>query len=129
VCTALGSVFQQLQDDILRRDGTLPPVRLLSITFDPQNDDDAALALYAERLQANPHIWRFVHAAPGDATRELLQRFRVTVIRDGRGGWDHNTALLVVDDTGRLVRLFDNGEVDRALRFARSLSAAGDTGP
>jgi protein SCO1/2 len=129
VCSAFGSVFQQMQDDILRGDGTLQPVRLLSISFDPVHDDDAVLTRYAERLHANPRIWRFVHAAPGDATRELLQRFRVTVIPDGRGGWDHNTALLVVDDTGRLVRVFDNAEMDRALRFARSLSSTGDSTP
>jgi protein SCO1/2 len=129
VCLSLGSVFQQLQAEIQRGEGMTPQVRLLSISFDPVHDDDAVLSRYAAALHADPRVWRFVHAAPGDATRQLLDRFRVTVISDGRGGWDHNAALLVVDGTGRLVRVFDNAEMDRALGFARSLSSTAVAGP
>jgi protein SCO1/2 len=129
VCLVAGNVFQQLQADIQHGDAATPPVRLLSISFDPAHDDDAALARYAAGLRADPRLWRFVRAAPGDATRQLLEQFRVTVIRDGRGGWDHNSALLVFDDTGRLVRVFDNAERERALHFARSLSPAASAPP
>ncbi|SEB25947.1 SCO family protein [Variovorax sp. YR216] len=122
-CAALGSVFQQLQRAILDDDTAGSRVHLLTISFDPAYDDAEVLGRYAVALHAEPRVWRFVRASPGDATQELLDRFRVTVIDDGLGGWEHNAALLVIDGSGRLVRVFDYSETERALRFARSLSS------
>ena len=127
VCAALGGVFQQLQASIgAQRDaeGTVP-LRLLSISFDPGHDDATALAAYGAALRADPRIWRFARTADPAHTRALLDRFQVTVISDGLGGYEHNAALLVVDAAGRLARVFDYEEIETALAFARSLPAAG----
>ena len=53
--------------------------------------------------------------------QRLLAAWQVVVIADGVGGYEHNAALLVVDDQGRLVRIFDHSESVAALAFARSL--------
>ncbi len=57
--------------------------------------------------------------------QRLLDAWQVVVIDDGRGGWDHNAALLVIDPRGRLVRIFDDADVAGALAFARALQRAG----
>jgi protein SCO1/2 len=129
VCTTLGSVFQQMQASIIQerdRTGAIN-VRLMSISFDPDRDDAGALAAYASRLRADPRIWRFGRTADAADTRTLLDRFQVTVIPDGLGGYEHNAALLVIDGRGRLIRVFDYAEMETALAFARSRPARGDS--
>ena len=127
ICAALGGAFQQMQSAIARVERTpgTAPLRLLSISFDPEHDDTAALATYAVRLRADPHIWRFDRVADVTSLRGVLERYQVTVIPDGLGGYEHNAALLVVDPTGRLVRVFDYAELDTALAFAGAMGGAG----
>jgi protein SCO1/2 len=127
VCTALGSVFQQMQASIVQerdKDGRVP-VQLLSITFDPGRDDAGVLAGYAAGLRANRDVWRFARTADAAENQALLDRFQVMVIPDGLGGYEHNAALLVMDPEGRLVRVFDYSEFEVAIAFARSLPPAG----
>lgn len=129
VCTTLGTVFQQMQASIIQeRDRPdAVNVRLMSISFDPDRDDADALAAYASRLRADPGIWRFARAANAADTRTLLDRYQVTVIADGQGGYEHNAALLVIDRKGRLIRVFDYAEMETALAFARSRPTRGDS--
>jgi protein SCO1/2 len=133
VCAALGTVFQQLQARIRAGEaGTTgaarAPVRLLSISFDPARDDVAALARYASTLNARADTWRFATVADPRGLEPLLRRFRVVVIPDGLGGFEHNAALLVVDRRGRLVRIFDYDRADDALGFARAIAGGGADG-
>lgn len=124
VCAALGSGFQQLQARIAAQDDAAPArVRLLSISFDPARDDEAALARYAGELRADPSIWRFVTVRDPAGLQRLLRAFHVTVIDDGFAGFEHNAALLVIDADARLVRVFDYDELDEALHYAGLLSA------
>lgn len=53
--------------------------------------------------------------------KRLLDIFLVVVISDGLGGYEHNGALLIVDERGRLVRIFDHTDLDAALAYVRSL--------
>lgn len=125
VCSALGTAFQQMQARLLAEapDGD-PPVRLLSVSFDARHDDERALQGYAARMRAEPHLWRIARPRDGRDLAALLTRYGVVVIPDGRGGYEHNAALLVVDPAGRLVRVFDYDDLDTALAFARSLVSA-----
>ena len=130
VCAALGGAFQHMQSAIAQgeREGARPhgaaPLRLLSISFDPEHDDKAVLAEYAAGLHADAQVWRFARVAVAADARRLLDRYQVTVIPDGLGGYEHNAALLVVAPTGRLVRVFDYAELDTALAFAGALAGA-----
>ena len=119
VCSALGSGFQQLQQAIAANPSE--GVRLLSISFDPAHDDAARLRQYASQLRADPRQWRFVTVPDHAELQRLLDAFQVVVIPDGLGGYEHNAALLVVDQRGRLVRIFDYTELDAALAYALAL--------
>lgn len=105
ICRALGSEFQQLQRNIVER-GLQSRVHLLSVSFDPEHDNNAVLGQYANHLQANPEVWTF--AAPASADLKiLLQTFGVTVIPDQMGGFQHNAALVWVAPSGKLRRVTD----------------------
>jgi protein SCO1/2 len=88
-------------------DGQDASIDLLSISFDPQNDDREALRLYGERFGASAPRWRIASPADQRGLAALLQTFGVVVIPDGMGGFIHNSAIYVVDARGRLVRILD----------------------
>lgn len=120
VCLALGDSFQQLQQALAAQaDGR---VSLLSLSFDPTHDDEGQLLRYAALWHADARYWHMVTVPDQAQLDRLLQAWQVVVIADGRGGYEHNAALLVIDARGRLVRIFDNAEPAAALAFARSLS-------
>ncbi len=119
VCSALGGSLQQLQTAI--ESNRLDGVSLLSISFDPAYDDASHLLQYASRWGADPDRWRFASVPDQGELQRLLDAFQVVVIPDGLGGYEHNAALLVIDERGRLVRIFDDNEGDAALAYASSL--------
>jgi len=150
ICTTLGSGFQQLQASIKAEELQRQPaidqagqvvagedaaarrgahargrVRLLSVSFDGKHDDVAVLGRYAAQMRADPDIWRFAGVPDAGERRALLDAFGVVVIPDGMGGYQHNAALLLLDARGRLVRVFDYGELTAALAQARALVAGG----
>ncbi len=132
VCLSLGSTFQQLQADLLQeRQSPASPVasaaapatvRLLSLSFDSAHDTPAVLQAYAAQLQADPSVWQFLRVPDPAELAQLLRRFEVVVVPDGRGDFEHNAALLVVGPEGRLVRVFDIAERELALNYARHLA-------
>jgi protein SCO1 len=119
VCLSLGSTFQQLQA-ALSSDPS--PVQLLSLSLDPR-DSVAELRAYAARMQADERRWTFMRGADATRTQQLLAAFRVTAVPVGQGDFEHNAALLVADQHGRLVRVFDIAEQQLALDYARHLAA------
>ncbi len=126
VCLALGSVYQQMQMTLQaasKTDVSARRVKLLSISFDGQHDKPQVLRAYAARLGADPLMWRFVRVPDPKEAQRLLADFQVVVVPDGRGDFEHNAALLVVDQRGRLVRIFDYAEQQLALDYARYLAS------
>jgi protein SCO1 len=123
VCSALGSSFQQLQRTIATN--PLASVRLLSISFDPDHDDAAQLQQYGQRWGADPAHWRLATVPDRGELQRLLRAFQVVVVPDELGGFEHNAALLVIDQRARLVRIFDVEELDDALAYAHALEPLG----
>ena len=119
VCSTSGSDFTRLQRQLAKSLDS--SVQLLSISFDPRQDDEPALRAFAQRWQADPAIWTIGTIDDPHRLKQLLEDFKVIVIADGRGGFDHNAALLIVDARSRLVRIFDVSESATALGYARLL--------
>jgi protein SCO1/2 len=119
VCLAAGGIFQQMQAAL--QDRRAAGVQLLSVSFDAR-DSVADLGAYARRMKADPRWWQFVRAPDARETQRLLEAFRVVVVPSGRGDFEHNAALLVVDGDGRLVRIFDLADHPMALDYALHLA-------
>ena len=121
VCSSLGSIYQQLQAQIDER-GLQSKVGLLSISFDPANDDAAALTAYAARMRMNPANWQIVTLSNWRDRRRLLDSFGIMVIPAPLGEFEHNAALHVVSSDGKLVQILDylayKTALDAAVAFA-----------
>jgi protein SCO1/2 len=121
VCSALGSIYQQLQQRIL--DGDLKGrVGLLSISFDPASDDAAALRGYAARMRMDADVWRIVTLRSAADRRRLLDAFGIMVVPAPLGEFEHNAALHIVDGQGQLVHIVDYDSPAQALALARVLA-------
>ncbi len=106
ICTSLGSVYQQLQLEIQER-GLQGKVGLLSVSFDPANDDAQALRDYASRMRLDPAVWRIATLASSGDRRRLLDAFGIMVVPAPLGEFEHNAALHVVTGDGRMVAIID----------------------
>lgn len=121
VCGTLGDDFHHVLE-LMRDAKSKAPIDLLSISFDPQNDDLQALKLYGERFDAASPQWRIASLADTAALPALLRSFGVIVIPDGMGGFIHNSSIYVVDARGRLARILDTEAPPQLL--AQALRAA-----
>lgn len=116
VCSALGGVFQQLQQRIDER-GLRGRVGLLTISFDPERDDPPALQAYAQRMRAGPEVWSVVTLARATDRRSLLDAFGIMVIPAPYGEFEHNAALHVVHN-GRLLHIVGYEAVEDVIALA-----------
>ena len=121
LCTSLGSIYQQLQAQIESR-GLLGQVGLLSISFDPANDDAIALTDYAKRMGMNPQVWQIVTLTNWRDRRRLLDAFGIMVLPAPLGEFEHNAALHVVTGGGLLTRIIDYNDFNIALDVAMAIS-------
>jgi protein SCO1 len=121
VCPLLSVAFQRVDREGRERGrGTSLP--LVSVSFDPR-DTPGHLRAYAERYSADGETWRFARVRNGAELPALLRAFDVLVIPDGRGDFQHNAAVLIVNGEGQLARVLDPGaklaEIERALSDER----------
>jgi protein SCO1 len=105
ICSARGDDFQRVRE--LMDNGPDASIDLLSISFDPGNDDREARKLYGDRFNAKAPGWRIAAPTASADLAVLLKSFGVVVIPDGLGGFVHNDAVYLVDADGRLVRILD----------------------
>ena len=123
LCLSLGTVFQQLQAQIVAR-GLQDRVGLLSISFDPLRDEAPALAEYARRMGMLPGVWQMVSLRHEADRRRLLDDFGIMVLPAPLGEFEHNAALHVVTPRGQLVHILGLGESAEALALASALAPA-----
>lgn len=131
ICLALGSEYQQMQQELAYPRGAASPqagasggVHLVSLSFDVTHDGPAQLAQYAARLDADPHWWTFAVPATEADTRVLLRALGVVAVPDGQGGFVHNGAIHLLDRRGELRGLFEFDAWPQALAAARQLAAS-----
>ncbi len=120
LCTTLGFEFERLQRK-LGQDPRDEHIGLLSISFDPAHDDVRALAGYAAQHHADPARWVVAVPSSAAALAKLEREAGIVVISDGLGGYTHNSAIHVVLEDGRLVRIFGFDNPEGAIACARRL--------
>jgi len=114
VCRTTVAGQSWLQHAIASR-GLQDRLRLLTLSFDPYNDTPAVMRGYAGRMGAQPASWRFATVRDPADLQGMLDLFGIVVLPDGMGGYVHNAALFMIDETGRLARAYDIDRPDLAL--------------
>jgi protein SCO1/2/putative membrane protein len=125
-CPRITAVMKGLQG---RLAGT--PVRLVSLTVDPDHDTPEVLDRYARGMGAEPGRWSFLTGPKDEIHRLILERFRVPVaestpddVRAGAEAVAHSSRLVLVAPGNRVVGYFDSNDpeaVDELLARARDL--------
>jgi protein SCO1/2 len=103
ICQTAGGDFAQLRDALVQ---TRENVRMISVSFNPANDTLAALGDYAELHTASGSPWTVARVDVAQRA-QVLDFFNVTVIPDEWGGFQHNTAVLLIEPDGRHTGVFD----------------------
>ena len=106
ICQEMGSASFQVMEAVRTR-GLTEDVRLLSLSFDLDDDMPRDLKAYGERHNADERIWRIMKPATPRDLKRLLELFGVTVIPDPIFKYQHNAAVHVISRDGRLVRIVD----------------------
>ncbi len=101
-CPRITENFVRLQERL--REEQLGPIRLLSISFDPEHDTAAVLREYAGRFHADLSMWTF---ATGDSSdiAALAHRFGVFYRTEG-GEIVHNLSTAVIGPDGTIRRIW-----------------------
>jgi len=106
ICQELGAGFAEVLERVRKR-GMGNQARLLSISFDIDNDTPELLRHYGQHHGADGTIWRVARPTSRRDLEALLAAFGVKVVPDPLYGFQHNVAVHVVDREGRLVRIVD----------------------
>jgi cytochrome oxidase Cu insertion factor (SCO1/SenC/PrrC family) len=93
----------------------LQEVTWVSITCDPDNDDQAALADYAKRWEADPERWIFARADM-DYTKRVAMGMNLQLYRKG-----HQDFAIVVDKTGKIRGMYDATSKSQCQRLYEKL--------
>ncbi len=106
------------------------PVKLVSLTTDPEFDSPPVLNRYAERFGAQARRWWFLTGAKAELFRVAVEGLKLTTVekkpeeREGPADlFVHSTIFVVVDKQGRLRGAFETreeefDEADQPLREA-----------
>jgi protein SCO1/2 len=116
ICGVLSADFQRLAG--LTRAVSPNGADLLSISFDPDADTPVVLKAYAGRYPVDGKVWRFARIEDRAALGAMLRAFDVVVIRDSLGELQHNAAIYLVDEDGRLVHIFGYDQLEQAAEAA-----------
>lgn len=103
-CPLMTRHLAELQKAIKSGAGSLSETRLLSISFDPENDTHAVLKEHAEHEGADPAVWTFATGAPHQI-KELTGRFSVHVQPEA-GTISHGLATALISRDGKILKLW-----------------------
>jgi cytochrome oxidase Cu insertion factor (SCO1/SenC/PrrC family) len=79
------------------------PVRIVSVTTDPQTDTPARLQLYAQEMKAQPNRWLFLTADEKSYAHRVAAEYFGLFVQ----GSDHATDLAIIDRWGRVRKKFN----------------------
>ena len=109
-CPLIDRHFATIQHAITADSVLRDKVRLVSVSFDPEQDSPAVLTAHAKRLKADPAIWTFLTGDRVTVDR-FTARFGVGLIRpDGSLEITHNLRTILIGGDGRILRIYAGNE-------------------
>jgi protein SCO1/2 len=108
-CPLLDRRFAEVQRLIAEDTGLRDRARLLSVSFDPDADTPARLQAHAEKLGADPAVWRFA-TAPREVVDRFAATFGVNVIREADSTITHNMRTAVIGPDRRVVSVHEGSD-------------------
>jgi protein SCO1 len=120
IYTSCGTVCPQLEMNMTEIYDSLPSeyigedIVFLSLSFDPARDGVAALREYKHHFKPGDDAWRYARIPDHAELDDVLKKYGVIVLPDGKGDFMHNAAFYLVDRQGRLAEVMDDNEIQEA---------------
>jgi protein SCO1 len=112
-CLTMSRQFAMLQKQLSARD----PVRLVSLTVDPEFDTPGILKAYGDKLGTDPARWWFLTGSNAELRRVAIDDFKfVAVPKDVESQeskddlFIHSTYFMVLDGRGRVRAVIESAE-------------------
>lgn len=100
-CEAMNSVMREIQEQTRTLDTGGVPVKLVSISVDPQRDTPEALRAYAEQAGADAQVWRFATAADPKLLKTIVGGgFETYYQQRADGSFELAPVMVLVDGWG-----------------------------
>ncbi|KPV52296.1 hypothetical protein SE17_16330, partial [Kouleothrix aurantiaca] len=122
-CPQSSAVLRALQDRLAATSG-LPPVTLVTISFDPARDTPAALDTYARQIGADPQRWRFATGTPAELKTLIGAGFRTYYQAQPDGSYAFDPVFVLVDDENTIRAEYRTAkpDLDTILRDVRLIA-------
>lgn len=104
--TMCPTLMKQVQTVQHRLRGVLDRAAIVSFTVDPETDNSEVLYSKARELNANPAVWKFLHAPMGETRKLLVEGFKVPMgdkeIAESVMDVAHSNKFVLVDQSGQI---------------------------
>lgn len=99
-CAAVDSVMRAVHERLGELDGGTIPVRLVTISFDPERDTPEVLEAFASQRGADPTVWSWTTGDPAMLKNVIGGNFEVFFEERDDGTFRFDPAFVLVDGTG-----------------------------
>ncbi len=121
ICPMMTQNFRTLQKE-LQSSPLQEFVVLLTVSFDPDRDTNQVLAEYAGAVKANTALWKFATVTDKKNLQELLNTFGIVVIPAPDGQYEHNGAIHLINQFGKLAKIYDYAATELILNDLKSIN-------
>jgi protein SCO1/2 len=104
-------LHKKLQESSLKDE-----VVLLTISFDPERDTPSVLKRYGDSAGARESSWYFATVKNKETLQELLDVYGIVVIPAANGQFEHNSAIHLVDTSGKLAKIYDYDAINEIVQ-------------
>lgn len=127
-CPTICPAFTAKMRDVQHRTRNMgDAIHLVSFSVDPEYDQPAVLAEYAQRFQANPRRWTFLTGDLEQMRQTVVDGFKVTMGKAAETSPDdvmsifHGTHFVLVDAEGRIRGYYQSDDKERVDALVRDL--------
>ncbi len=124
VCPILEMKFKEVYDS-LPKESLGKDVVFLSFSFDQQRDTPERLKEYGKHFDVDGVTWKMVRFTDYEKQQAFLDLIGVIVIPNETGGYEHNSAIYMINEKGNLVEIFDYQYPEKVIHKVSSIIAKG----
>ncbi len=131
ICPRMTEEMARLQTYLVNR---ALPVKLVSVSVDPERDTPARLGEYAARFHPRPEVWTFLTGPMHDVEDAVVNGFKQTLTREKDGAQQdgfailHGTRFVLVDGKRQIRGYYDAGDGAAMARLRADLARLATAG-
>ena len=131
-CPLATFVLSQVQQRLAKDEQAMADVRMLSMSFDPANDEPDVMAEYGQHFRRGDVDWRFLTAKSEDSLAPILDAYDQFIIRDrGPDGevmttMSHILRVYLIDSDKRIRNIYSPSFLHPDLLYSDIRTVMGD---